>query len=1417
MKTWKRALALVLALVMALSLVALPSFAEGEDEKDTYDVIINYVFANDQSKQAADPWTATVKKGDTLNVTVTSPAVVGYTPSQAQVTFNKAINKDTTVTVTYTPAIVNFTVVHYQQNVNDDNYTQAETEKKTGQTDDYVGASLAKTYDGFYALPYENVRIAADGSTVVEVYYDRNYYLMDFTMNGGYGVEPIYARYGTPIASVGTPVRAGYTFASWTPDLTLPATMPAQNTTYAANWTASNVQYRVQYWQENANDSGYSYVESQTETAKAGAVVSGETYKNSKSYNGFTYHHADTNVTVAGDGSTVVNVYFNRNLYTVTFKNGQQILTCGKEEHSHTYTGSYKEGGFLGIGAKTYYYGGCYPAGGDGYGGATKGNTICGKEEHTHSSRCYTTSDLTITAKYGAFIGDQWPGNGWYVDTSEETAQSYLAVMPLGGKTFYGQQTGSNTATATYYVEVLPGESGTMVSGKTYKVHHTDTAKSDGNLTVTDEERYDLEGFTCNKAISTKNEAKYDGSKFYYTRNSYTLVYNDQYGTPREEQLPYEQVLSKSVNKSYVPAYPKGLEAGAYEFAGWYLDPEGTRPVDWNAKMPAAKVVLYAKWAPKTHTVKTYLNEEAMNNNQQLGDTQTVEHRAQATEPTLPETDLQFVSWFYKDENGVEHAFNFSMAVTRDLNLYAKWSSTILKTYTVHYVLASDGVTKIADDTTGSALVGNTKTFYAKGDTDLYPDYREGYYPDAVSKSLTVSADGTNEITFYYTVAEAVPYTVRYLDKATGNPVHEAKLVSDNRKAVVTEKALTISGYVADEYQKTLVVTINGENVITFWYTRDEAHAIVYYAHHVRNIDGTGYDLYTEGSYKGDVGTYYEEGIKDIPGFTFEYATVNGVRTDKAPGAALTTAGLELELYYTRNNYTYTVRHIDSSTNKDIVDPVTKSAPFGKTVAEPAKNFDGYRLNDSVSQATQQITIRVDETLNVITFYYVPVFYVQHIQGGQNKWTETYDVKDGFNLTDKVNLKKDGSIVSNGSFLYGGTFRDAEGYTKVADFNGGNPTSFTPVRGMTYCIWEPDAAVYLMPKSLSGWEHVWVGKELKLDVNSFYLVAPVDRTYYKVVGFTVNGEVDVRDTDTDMDDQGARTSAIYESIVLPKKDGSSVTYGPTAWSLSSTDLLGCAMADVNLWKDTTKTISYVPYWVTLDGVKVTGAASRTYQYVENTKGLERKDEVSLTSTCTYTPDEPNNAPMRLLSAYIADSTQYTVTFHDNGVETAVTVRPGSAASCQPAGVSGKLFAGWYADADCTQPADLTAVEQDMDVYAKYVSDSYLTVKYNKIGLFRPTGVNLITAVDSENFAEVGFVINGEKVPVSDYTYRYRLIFTAGSLFGGDVARKAPMVTMGYSFNGAKSVTVAPYWVTNDGTTVTGAARTLTVSGWSIKG
>lgn len=237
MKTWKRALALVLALVMALSLVALPSFAEGE-EKDTYSVVINYVFAD--GSQAAPSWTATLANGSAYHNTVTSPTVVGYTPDEAEIKLDfAAIHKDETYNVTYSPALVDVTVRHLLQNAEGDNYTLDKTENQKMRTGSDVGAGLAKTYPGFTALLYDTTtKVAADGSTVVEIKYDRNYYLLNLNLDGGWGVEPIYARYGAPV-SLGTPEKAGYTFNGWSPKFAL-TTMPAQDTTYTAQWKAPN-------------------------------------------------------------------------------------------------------------------------------------------------------------------------------------------------------------------------------------------------------------------------------------------------------------------------------------------------------------------------------------------------------------------------------------------------------------------------------------------------------------------------------------------------------------------------------------------------------------------------------------------------------------------------------------------------------------------------------------------------------------------------------------------------------------------------------------------------------------------------------------------------------------------------------------------------------------------------------------------------------------------------------------------------------------------------------------------------------------------------------------------------------------------------------------------------------------------------
>lgn len=1454
MKTWKRALALVLALVMALSLVALPSFAEGE-EKDTYSVVINYVFAD--GSQAAPSWTATLARGSAYHNTVTSPTVVGYAPDKATVELHyTAINDDVTETVTYKPAEVNFTVKHYQQNTDNDNYTLVETETKTGFTESEVGAGLAKTYEGFTALLYDTTtRIAADGSTEVEIYYDRNYYLLSLDLAGGWGADPIYARYGAVI-SLSSPTKPGYTFTGWNP--TAPTNMPAKNQTLKANWTASNVEYRVQYWQENANDSGYSYVESQTVTAKAGAVVSGETYENSKSYNGFTYHHADTNVTVAGDGSTVVNVYFNRNLYTVTFKNGQQILTCGKEEHTHTYTGSYKEGGFLGIGAKTYYYGGCYPAGGDGYGGATKGNTICGKEEHTHSSRCYTTSDLTITAKYGAFIGDQWPGNGWYVDTSENTAQSYLAVMPLGGKTFYGQQTGSYTATATYYVEVLPGESGTTFSGKTYKVHHTDTAKYDGDgLNVTDEERYDLEGFTCNTAISAENGDTYNGSKFYYTRNNYTLVYNDQYGATREEQLPYEQVLSKSVNKSYVPAYPKGLEAGAYEFAGWYLDPDGTQPVDWSTKMPAAKVVLYAKWAPKTHTVRTFLTEDAMKaGTDPINTWENVPHRSTIDKPQNPTNgQYTFVGWFYQ-ENGVEKAFDFSMAVTKDLNLYAKWIFDSLVQYTIHYQL-EDGTT-IAPDTTGSALAGATKTFDAKTGTDLNEGYQTGYFPKVGSHSITMDINGGNEFTFFYVPREKVNYTVRYLEKDT-NKVLKTEKKDSTSAAVVTEKFETVPGYAPDAYQKRLVLSAEEEsNVITFWYVKDTEHAPVQIIHWVQNIAGDGYTEYQSSTnLNGVINKTYSADPIAITGFEYARGTVEAgasvtvVPAGQNPSGTLTADGLVLNLYYDRIQYPYEFRFVNSYTGEDITDytfpGATKgNARFGDrvTYTAPERLGDlGYKLDTAKSSASQAIDIRIEDPanvakLNVKTFYYIPYFNVVHVQRDPATENVTRTPNEVDLTTSIVDNRYDLTAQVAAGYLYGGSFSD-EACTVVQEYGAENPTSFTPTRGQTYYIWEvPDT--YLRPSNYRVARHIdGVQTLCKL-----YPLTTADRLLYKEVGFSAYfgndtaSVVDIKsgsnnaEFETPVANPGAAT--VYQMVKAARNGKVETTVYVIDGKLSSVNaditdgtangkpidpgyIGGARLTDDQFAQFKTDGITYTPYWITLDGVKVTGTMQRNLTFDASKPNVAQIKRIPVATTCTYVEDTPAVRLLNFATAFNMDDSQttvdtrITVTVQDGASTYTTKVQPGDPVELTPNGQDGKLFAGWYVDG---KVSDLSGFTADTTVVAKYVDGSYLDLDYSRIGLLRVRGVTLISAVDDEdNYQDVGIMVNGEPVSSVRFASRYMLFNTPSSMFG--VARGSRFVIADQSLYGSGALEVTPYWITMDGTTVLGQSHTLHYTSRSI--
>ena len=1333
MNKTKRVLSVVLAVLMLSSLIAALAIADGQ-----HTVVINYVFEN--GKQAAPSWTATLAEGSNLEQTVTSPTVVGYEPDPA--TFNVSVNNITankTYTVTYHPANVGFTVNHYLQNVADNNYTLDKTEEVGGFTESEVGDGLAETYPGFAALLYNTkAKVAADGSTVVEIYYDRNYYMMSFNLDGGYGVEPIYARFGASV-KVENPTKPGYTFSGWEPQV--PATVPAENTTYKAKWTPGESGFTVVFWYENANDDGYSYAGSIKPTNVApGTKVNSGDYKNS-AFTGrddthFTYNEtkAET-VTVKGDGSTVLNVYYTRNAYTLKFRE----LDCDKW--------------FM----------------------------------HTHSDVCYKVVK-TITAKYQADIHGNFPikdGNNtiWWEVPDEcksfkpGTQLGSIDTMP-GENITFTKDSSESGAKIYYYVETLNGETGdttypkTGANAKNYKLYKTIDLEYSSNISLTyKEEFHPITGFTqgeSNPYLPKDGKVEMQQNNYlYYTRNSYKLKFFNYNGfvADKEQNVQYEAPLK---GKDFTPAYPADLEANAYEFAGWYTT-EGCfdgSEVKWDtAKMPAGDVVLYAKWAPKTHTVTTWLTAD-MKDVVNVGNSnvQKIAHGSLATKPTDPTNgNYTFVGWFY-EENGVEKAFDFSMPIVKDLNLYAKWSSNTLVTYTIYY---KSGDTEIAEPTTGSALAGTTLTFEAKTGDELNKDYQSGYFPHTGSHSLTMDINGNNKFTFVYVAKEKVGYTVRYLENGTEKVLHEEK-TAETSNAIITEKFVQISGYAPDAYQKRLVLSATeAENVITFWYTKDEHHAPVQIVHWTQNIAGEGYTEYQSSTnLNGEIGQTYTGTPLTIPGFTYNEEKSNA-------SGKLTAEGLELNLYYDRVKYSYTVRYVDAADNNKDIDPaanVTGEGLFGAQVIGSQKKFNGYMPADN---EPAQKSIIIGTGTNEIIFYYYPCYYIGHVRSGSLNNTDTIRLTGS-----KANLT---AAVTTG-YLYGGAFTNPA-CTEVQTFaDKENAISFTPERGKTYYIWEV-SETYLKPRAYVVSRHDPNAKPdangSTLNVVGLYLTSSVDRNMYSEVGFTVDG--------TNFASDGGKVYDKVQAVYTDNKEVKEEMYVDSTgvWKVqkeadsSHGGYVSICTVSMNYFydKNAASPLSYQPYWVTLDGIKVTGAyEARTCYY----QGVGYNDV--WISDCVSSNSR--------VSIYRAATT------NTIGVES-VAVLSAAPETVQPeVPVTPEI-------PEVPEAPEMTLNSDAMYLRAQYTYEMMTNT------------VRFISAIDVNECTEYGFVINGEVVKCEEAAETVDG-YDANYLFGGSV-NGAMLMSCNMLLDGlvdGMTINVTPYYVALDGTTVVyGETRTLVYRQW----
>lgn len=1168
---------------------ALGSASEGiataAEEVSTVLVTVQFVMGNNTAPIENGLFTYNVPYNGHVTNSIVIPTVRGYaayleddrtTPLTGSYLLSETnVTESKTITIRFWPAEVPYKVVYMQQNILDDGYTVVRTDELVGLTDDdpFVENVI---YEGFVLVWCDTDKIAADGSTTIEVKYDRLYFKMLFDLDGGYGVQPVYARYGTPV-SVINPTKAGYIFMGWNAingpysdsnnetvdiDVFTDIEIPAAHTNYKALWQASETaKVTVVIWGQNANDDGYSYMADASKDlffqAKPGTTV---TYNpnggyicgydeehthgtgceatcgyeehiehNDSCYTcGQTSHtHSKECYTVSGTGGwgngdtylgdAVTNgntinslnnatpdsngIVSNRNFistyyyikiagiwYRVVNYNSDNFsctLSCGKNESTHVHTddciNSTSSCPGIHIHNATCYDG-------------------CTKEEHTHVTGCtltisgmkstlwtYSHSDTvtvaadgsstlnvyfirkeftltfnynysnrnyrsveTITARWGENISDSFVeitnnagSSFWATSNGGSTYVNYIGIMPQNNDEFWNRGATGSEGTMTYYGEGLDGGWDVLYS-----------VSGVGGYNVTVEDRYEFEGYTYDHGTSTGEDC--EGATFYYTRNSYNLVFDNYSTIEKTETVLFEEELADYGSFELdVSQAPVVYQPGSVKFKGWYLAPQTPNDFDFDAdgdgkdditpfdfassKMPASDLKLYAWWEPISHTVTFYYDYDALLEGTiyiEDGEEKqfAVSNGGKIQDPYTPPRDptssyYSFVGWAYKTDDGTEILWDFdNSTVTEDVNLYGKWNSITPAEYTVKFVTVVDGKEiEIAEPIIGSALGGSTKTFDAKVNEDLYTGYQDRYYPHVMSHTITINLEDTskNTFTFYYDYVEYTSYTIKYLNKETGDELWPTKFVSQNTHAMVTETFAPISGYLPDAYQKVCYIDSKGNNEIIFYYTKDDKNGLWTVHYWLENLDGTYTEavdmLFTGTAAIGSTVTAPTD--KVIENYYYYAAHTGNVST----GIVSIDDVVHLHMYYNRTVHDYTVKYLEAGTNKVLApEKVVENLKWGTLITENAIGITNYQVYGS---DVQSIEISVDDTENVIMFYYTEKrVTINYVAVGPDGATNFGTVTPGSESLAIISGVASGSVAtaSGNGYKFVGWYSDAD-------------------------------------------------------------------------------------------------------------------------------------------------------------------------------------------------------------------------------------------------------------------------------------------------------------------------------------------------------------------------------------------------------
>ena len=226
----------------------------------------------------------------------------------------KMPNKERMVYAKWEAEDVGYQVVEYLEGTNGV-YEAQDPISYSGLTDTEVTPKPAE-HEGYETPKEKTETVRADGTTVVKYYYPRAEYHLTFLMEeNGETVASDDYRYGTFLTAPAV-YRPGYEFQGWSPEV--PESVPAGNMTYTATWKASDgIPYAVRYYVEEPEEGGYTLSEIKTMTGTTGETVTASEGE----YSSVVYHRKGELASgeVKADGSLVLKVYYDLNIYTLTY------------------------------------------------------------------------------------------------------------------------------------------------------------------------------------------------------------------------------------------------------------------------------------------------------------------------------------------------------------------------------------------------------------------------------------------------------------------------------------------------------------------------------------------------------------------------------------------------------------------------------------------------------------------------------------------------------------------------------------------------------------------------------------------------------------------------------------------------------------------------------------------------------------------------------------------------------------------------------------------------------------------------------------------------------------------------------------------------------------------------------------------